>query len=193
MSSLEQLRKRIHAQKKEAANETKIGGGGFSTVHDVLEDPAHQDIDPEAKGTGLCLIRTLKRSNMCMQYSYQKIRTTRFEEDRSILKAVQALSSGLRRLHYFERSGVQAIEPSTLLHGTHQDIKPRNVLFRGTGFILTDFRLSRLKPVEEGSQMTWKNATVEYGAPEFHDESTRFQGQIARASDVWSLSCVISS
>jgi hypothetical protein len=32
-------------------DQTKIGDGGFSTVYDVLVHPAHQDIDPEVKGT----------------------------------------------------------------------------------------------------------------------------------------------
>ncbi len=114
----------------------------------------------------------------------QQSRTTTFEKDSSILKAVQGLSSGLRHLHYFEPSGAHMTEASTLLYGTHQDIKPKNVLVRGTDFILADFGLSRLKHIEEGSQTTWKDATYEYGAPECRDPGTFIQGQIGRASDI---------
>jgi serine/threonine protein kinase len=122
----------------------------------------------------------------------QPSRPTRFEKDRSILKALHGLSSGLRHLHRFESSGGQTPEDSTLLYGTHQDIKPSNILVRGTDFILADFGLSRLSPVEEGSQTTWKDATYEYGAPECQDRITWSQGRIGRASDIWSLGCIVS-
>lgn len=109
-----------------------------------------------------------------------------------MFKAIQGLASGLRHLHFFELSGTRITESSTLLYGTHQDIKPKNVLVRGAKFLLADFGLSRLKPVEEGSQTIWKDATYEYGAPECRDRATFVQGQISRASDIWSLSCCIS-
>ena len=109
-----------------------------------------------------------------------------------MFKAIQGLASGLRHLHFFELSSARLAEASTLLYGTHQDIKPKNILVRGADFILADFGLSRLKPIEEGSQTIWKDATYEYGAPECRDRSTFVQGQICRASDIWSLGCVIS-
>ena len=109
-----------------------------------------------------------------------------------MFKAIKGLASGLRHLHFFELSGTRMIKPSNLLCGTHQDIKPKNILVRGAELILADFGLSRLKPIEKGSQTIWKDATYEYGAPECRDQSTFVQGQICRASDIWSLSCVIS-
>ena len=115
-----------------------------------------------------------------------------FEEDLSMVKAIQGLASGLRHLHFFERSSTRVTEASTLLYGTHQDIKPKNILVRGNSLILADFGLSRLKPSENGSQTIWKDATYEYGAPECRDPNTFVQRQICRASDIWSLSCVIS-
>ena len=122
----------------------------------------------------------------------QSSRPIGFEEDRLMFKAIKGLASGLRHLHFFELSGTRMAEASTLLCGTHQDIKPKNILVRGADLILADFGLSRLKPVEKGSQTIWKDATYEYGAPECRDRSTFVQGQICRASDVWSLSCIVS-
>lgn len=122
----------------------------------------------------------------------QPIRPVGFEEDRSMFNAMQGLASGLRHLHFFELSGTRITESSTLLYGTHQDIKPKNVLVRGADFVLADFGLSRLKPIEKGSQTIWKDATYEYGAPECRDRTTFVQGHISRASDIWSLSCCIS-
>ena len=119
------------------------------------------------------------------KFLLHKNRIAGFEEDRVILKAIHGLSCGLRYLHNFETSQYS-------LHGVHQDIKPKNVLIRGMDFILADFGLSRLKPVEESSQTTWNDATFEYGAPECRDETTWTQGHIGRASDIWSLSCIIS-
>lgn len=119
------------------------------------------------------------------QFLLQPSRPAGFKEDILMCKAIQGLASGLRHLHFFERSG-------TILCGTHQDIKPKNILVRGGDFILADFGLSRLNPIEKGSQTIWKDATYEYGAPECRDRSTFVQGQIGRASDIWSLSCVIS-
>ena len=115
-----------------------------------------------------------------------------FEGDRSMFKAIQGLVSGLRHLHFFELRGTRVPEISTSFCGTHQDIKPKNILVRGADFILADFGLSRLKPIDMDSQTIWKDATYEYSAPECRDRRTLVQGQIYRASDIWSLSCVIS-
>ena len=119
------------------------------------------------------------------EFLLHKNRIVGFEEGRAVFKAICGLSCGLRYLHNFETS-------QYTLHGVHQDIKPKNVLIRGTDFILADFGLSRLKPVEESSQTVWKNATFEYGAPECRDPVTWIQRQIGRAADIWSLSCITS-
>ena len=112
-------------------------------------------------------------------------RVVGLQADRDILKAVHGLSCGLNFLHNFER-------PHGSFHAVHQDIKPKNILIRGTDLVLADFGLSRLKPVEESSQTTWKDATFAYSAPECRDRITWAQGQIGRASDIWSLGCIIS-
>ena len=119
-------------------------------------------------------------------------RISNFKEDRTIFNAIHGLSSGLKHLHYFGQEDPQITVTSKPLQGTHQDIKPQNVLVKEDSYILADFGLSRLKPVEEGSQTIWKDTTYTYGAPECRNENTWVQGQIGRASDIWSLSCIIS-
>ena len=117
-------------------------------------------------------------------------RKTGFEEDRSILKAIYGLSCGLKHLHYFELES--PYESLKRFHGTHHDIKPGNILVRGLDFILADFGLSRLKPVDEDSRTVWKAGTFEYGSPECRDPLTWEHGNIGRASDIWSLGCIVS-
>lgn len=115
----------------------------------------------------------------------QEYRTSCFRDNISFFRAIHGLSSGLRHLHYFNES-------TSYLHGTHQDIKPSNVLVKGGDFILTDFGLSRLKAIQDDSKTPWKDATYEYGAPECRNEETFAQGHVNRASDIWSLGCIIS-
>ena len=126
------------------------------------------------------------------EFLLQPSRLAGFGENIAIIKAIQGLASGLRHLHFFKLQPARGPEGSTLLCGTHQDIKPKNILVRGADFILADFGLSRLKPIDEGSQTIWKDATYEYSAPECRDRKTLVQGQIYRASDIWSLGCVLS-
>ena len=113
-----------------------------------------------------------------------------FEENRSILKAIHGLSCGLKHLHSFVIRGSD--ESSKSFHGTHHDIKPGNILIKGDDFVLADFGLSRLKPLDEDSRTVWKDSTFEYGAPECRDPLSWQQGLIGRAADIWSLSCIVS-
>lgn len=58
-------------------------------------------------------------------------------------------------------------------------------------FILSDFGLSSLKDMEQDSKTPWQNATFEYGAPECRNPETFRSGRVGRASDVWSLGCIV--
>lgn len=78
------------------------------------------------------------------------------------------------------------------MYGYHHDIKPRNVLVRGTHFVLADFGFAKLKSVDEDSQTLWKDTTFEYGAPECRDSNSFAPGPVGRALDIWSLACVFS-
>lgn len=127
------------------------------------------------------------------QFLLQGKRVNGFEDDRAIFKALHGLSSGLKYIHCFApMESYQNNTSVTVKLGCHQDIKPRNVLVRGTDFVLSDFGLMGLKTSEESSKTLWKDGTYEYGAPECQDPTTFQQGQISRASDIWSLGCIAS-
>lgn len=103
---------------------------------------------------------------------------------------MHGLSEGL---HYLHRFGPRpAVAGKSLMHGYHHDIKPRNVLVRGTSFILADFGFAKLKSADEDSQTLWKDTTFEYGAPECRNPDSFAPGSVGRALDIWSLACVFS-
>lgn len=113
-----------------------------------------------------------------------------FENNFTYFHAIFGLSEGLHYLHNFGPRRAKAAE--SFLHGYHHDIKPRNVLVRGTSFILADFGFAKIKGADEDSQTLWKNTTFEYGAPECRDSESFAPGPVGRALDIWSLACVIS-
>ena len=77
--------------------------------------------------------------------------------------------------------------------GCHYDIKPKNILFHNGRLLLSDFGISRLRREEDGSQTTFKRGEGCYLAPECESIADRFKpGRIGRASDVWSLGCVLA-
>ncbi|KAK1833965.1 hypothetical protein QBC39DRAFT_344807 [Podospora conica] len=109
-----------------------------------------------------------------------------------VLKALHGLSSGLRHLHEYRLGSPSDPNGSSLLfQGCHHDLKPKNVLVQGNAFILSDFGLSRLKDMEQDSKTPWQNAAFDYGAPECRDPDTFRAGRVGRASDVWSLACIV--
>ena len=114
-----------------------------------------------------------------------------FDQDHLFFYAMEGLASGLAYLHnYFPRGQQAQGESSRSIYGYHHDIKPRNILIRGSEFILADFGLSRLKQIDEDSKTVWKNGTFEYGAPECRDPLSFEPGIVGRAIDIWSLGCV---
>lgn len=113
-----------------------------------------------------------------------------FEKDFTYFHAIHGLSEGLHYLHNFGPRPAKAGESS--LHGCHHDIKPRNILVRGTSFILADFGFAKLKSADEDSQTMWKGTTFEYGAPECRNPDSFAPGPVGRALDIWSLACVFS-
>lgn len=116
-----------------------------------------------------------------------------FEEEITILKALHGLLSAVAYLHNFRsRPPTLSNLPGISMNGYHHDIKPRNVLVRGTNFILADFGLSKLKDQEDSTKTLWKDSTFEYGAPECRDSETFASGKIGRSFDIWSLGCVFS-
>jgi serine/threonine protein kinase len=120
-------------------------------------------------------------------------RPEHFQSDFAFFNAMKGLAGGLAYLHNFrprpEPSGARS---QVTMHGYHHDIKPRNILVRGTDFILADFGTSRLKDVQEDTKTAWKDTTYEYGAPECRDPRSFLPGIVSRAIDIWSLACVFA-
>lgn len=113
-----------------------------------------------------------------------------FENDFAYYHAIHGLSEGLHYLHNFGPRPAKAGD--NFLYGYHHDIKPRNILVRGTTFILADFGFAKLKGANEDSQTLWKDTTFEYGAPECRDPDSFAASPVRRALDIWSLACVFS-
>ena len=111
-----------------------------------------------------------------------------FQTETEIFGSLWGLSSALDAVHnyFFSQFNIQQI-------GCHYDIKPRNILFSSGKLILSDFGLSRLRRAEDGSQTTFKKGEGDYLAPECEAATDGFKrGRIGRASDIWSLGCVLA-
>ncbi|KAK4213589.1 putative cyclin-dependent kinase 1 [Rhypophila decipiens] len=101
-----------------------------------------------------------------------------------IRSALWGLASGLRAVHdYF------ADDFDERRIGCHYDIKPPNILCRKGRLILSDFGLSRLREEADGSRTPFQDVNGAYVAPECICSGEK--QDIGRASDVWSLACVL--
>jgi serine/threonine protein kinase len=119
-------------------------------------------------------------------------RDSRFGEfiwDFNFSLALCGLASALEHTHSLhldaEKNGLdlEAI-------GYHHDIRPANILVSKSTFILTDFGLAKLKPVEENSETPWKVGAGVYIAPECMDVVFVHQ-KVGRAIDVWAFGCLV--
>ena len=115
-----------------------------------------------------------------------KTRPREFVEDTSLYRALSGLASALETLH-----GYKSDILSTEMIGYHHDLKPKNVLLASDRFVLSDFGLSKLKAGED-SRTPFRVGQGYYLAPECEDSDNGFtKGTVSRASDVWSLGCII--
>ena len=111
-----------------------------------------------------------------------------FESDRDVLAALWGLSSAIQAVHdYWAKIfDVRKI-------GLHYDIKPRNILFRDNRFILSDFGISNLREVADGSVTKFRLGEGDFLAPECEPAEQGYKpGLIGRASDIWSFGCVLA-
>lgn len=101
------------------------------------------------------------------------------------LLALCGLASAVDALHSYELDDLALI-------GCHHDLKPGNVLVSNKTFLLADFGLSTFKKPEQGSKTYFKMGNGYYFAPECEDLGADFKrSRINRASDIWSLGCII--
>lgn len=113
---------------------------------------------------------------------------TGFQTQDEIVASLWGLSSALEKVHEFcvKELNIEQV-------GCHYDIKPRNILCLEGKLVLSDFGLSRLRPVEKGSRSYFKKGEGSYLAPECEPSDNDYEpGKIGRASDVWSLGCVLA-
>lgn len=108
-----------------------------------------------------------------------------FRSTTDFLLALCGLASAINALHSYELDDLALI-------GCHHDLKPGNVLVSNNKLILADFGLSTFKRTEQGSKTYFKVGQGYYFAPECEELEDDFKkSPINRASDIWSLGCMI--
>ena len=108
-----------------------------------------------------------------------------FRHDDEIVEELRGLATALNDVHSYRSQ-----ETEIRLIGCHHDLKPSNILIFEGKLTLADFGISRLTPPEQGSGTGFQNCLGDYFSPESLDENFS-QQKIGRASDIWSLGCVI--
>ncbi|CAF9939022.1 MAG: hypothetical protein HETSPECPRED_001458 [Heterodermia speciosa] len=112
------------------------------------------------------------------------------EQGLTVWHALPSLASALAHLHHdVYVNGLRQII-------LHLDIKPGNVIIRGSTFQLADFGLASLKSPED-TKTQWHGETYDYSPPEYFtwrnsSGQPDFRHLCDRKSDVWSLGCVFS-
>ena len=120
------------------------------------------------------------------QFLNAKHRPKDFAENTHFYDALSGLASALETLHEYKSDVL-----GTQMIGYHHDLKPKIVLVSEGRFVLSDFGLSKLK-ISEDSQTPFKRGQGHYLAPECEDLEHDFsKGVISRASDIWSLGCIV--
>lgn len=113
-----------------------------------------------------------------------------FKWDFTFFSALRGLSSALMKTHSLKLSReAHGIDFEAI--GYHHDIRPANILVSEQTFILSDFGLGNLKPLEKGSTTEWKNTMGDFLAPECMDEKDRGKN-VGRSIDVWAMGCLMA-
>ena len=98
------------------------------------------------------------------------------------------LASAVWALHEFISDDT---EPSH--KGHHQDLRHDNILVDGTKFILADFGLSSIKPIDELTRTPFKGRKGYCQAPECAELSRPFpEYETTRATDIFALACIFA-
>lgn len=113
-------------------------------------------------------------------------RKPEFKSDESFFVALCGLCSGLKQVHQYSNLSLKLD-----MIGAHHDLKPNNILIRGSRFVLSDFGLSRIKDADKGSKTLYQGGGDYSVAPESQDDSLDPR-EVGRASDIWSLGCIFA-
>ncbi len=105
-----------------------------------------------------------------------------------MIYSMAGLASAVWALHEFV---LDDTEPS--YKGHHQDLRQDNILVDGTRFILADFGLSSIKPMDEKSKTPFKGRKGYCQAPECAELGRPFrEHEATRATDIFALACVLA-
>ncbi|KAH8891996.1 kinase-like protein [Thozetella sp. PMI_491] len=119
------------------------------------------------------------------------LRSPRYEQfrlDETFLTALCELSSAISDVHWYTLAKLN-IE----MVGFHHDLKPKNILVRGSTFVLADFGLSRLQKASERPKSMFEGGAGMYLAPECEDCDAEFEKHsVSRSSDIWSFGCIMA-
>ena len=123
-----------------------------------------------------------------MHSLFEKPRPAGLSSDEAFFHSIAQLASAICAVHTFT---IKRLDLKVI--GCHHDLKPKNILFSGKTFILSDFGLSRFGDASETSKEEFKVGQGFYLAPECVDlENDYEKGIISRPSDIWSFGCIIA-
>ena len=115
-------------------------------------------------------------------------RPSALRSDNSLFQALQGLCSAIAAFHHFAHP-----ELELYLKGFHHDLKPANILVKGSRFFLSDFGLSKLKDMDAKSKTLSKDIIGYYLSPESETIEDGFQNKmIGQPSDIWALGCILA-
>jgi serine/threonine protein kinase len=107
----------------------------------------------------------------------------------AVYYGIYGLADALQSIHNltFVSDGVESRRI-----GYHHDLRPANILLRGSDFLIADFGLAKLKKEDETSKSPLRGGQEDYLAPEAFNEIESENGNVGRALDVWAFGCIVA-
>lgn len=112
-----------------------------------------------------------------------------FSEPDIIYEGIYGLADALKHIHNFNLTDGDI---SISLIGYHHDLRPANILVKNNTFLIADFGLSKLKPVDEDSKSRLRGGHDDYLGPESFNYEDWTNGQVGRALDIWAFGCILA-
>lgn len=112
-----------------------------------------------------------------------------FSESWILFEGIYGLADALSHIHEFNFED-EAMNIGKI--GYHHDLRPDNILVRGTTFLIADFGLSKLKSDNETSKSRLRGGHDDYLSPESFNGEDWTNGNVGRALDVWAFGCIVA-